>query len=560
MEKSYVFLCFLTFLLVNSITQLEAQTKSVDSMAYYSTILENPKTNESLISAYSYFDELRKKYTSESNPTGEVYALICISRAQRKLGSYGDSEISAVEALKIIDQKEDSIPTLKNYKLSIVNHLGLLYRETNDLSKARSYYTEALSLAQKPSYKSTALNNIAYTFMKTADYKQAIPYLERALGLLEPLPNVTKETARSLHNLGFCLAKTNDQMGLVYLKEALRLRDSLNYLDGKFTSYLELSEIYQDQNKISVSKTYSLKAYELAQISNKNLLLKESLGRLLDLGNIEYYPKFKQLNDSLEKLKTERQNSYAALKYNTQKETDRANKIALELSSSELRLAQQRQLKFGVLFGGIFLTLLLVFTIIYQRARLKKQTLEKVYKTEARISKKVHDEVANEVFQVLTKLEANEEIKEPIIDDLQALYHKARDISKENALLDKNSPFDKVFSELAQTYSDADTNVMIQGNNPELWNLLTMEKRNALYKIVQELLINMKKHSQASLVVFRLKKRDKTIELSYTDNGQGCDLKKGNGLQNAENRIEAIKGNLNFDSEPGKGFRATLTV
>ena len=73
----------------------------------------------------------------------------------------------------------------------------------------------------------------------------------------------------------------------------------------------------------------------------------------------------------------------------------------------------------------------------------------------------------------------------------------------------------------------------------------------------------MKKHSKASVVVFNFTLEKKNLKISYSDNGQGTDISKNfiiNGLANVENRIEGVDGNFIFDTMPGKGFKATITI
>ena len=72
----------------------------------------------------------------------------------------------------------------------------------------------------------------------------------------------------------------------------------------------------------------------------------------------------------------------------------------------------------------------------------------------------------------------------------------------------------------------------------------------------------MKKHSQCTLVIIRFETHKNTIEINYIDNGIGTSemLKFKNGLQNAENRILAIKGTLTFETESGKGFKAKISA
>jgi signal transduction histidine kinase len=72
----------------------------------------------------------------------------------------------------------------------------------------------------------------------------------------------------------------------------------------------------------------------------------------------------------------------------------------------------------------------------------------------------------------------------------------------------------------------------------------------------------MKKHSQCSIAVITFKKNKKNIQIEYTDNGVGATLEKinlKNGLQNVENRINAIKGTITFDTTTNKGFKVSFT-
>ena len=76
--------------------------------------------------------------------------------------------------------------------------------------------------------------------------------------------------------------------------------------------------------------------------------------------------------------------------------------------------------------------------------------------------------------------------------------------------------------------------------------------------VIQELLVNMKKHSKCSLVVLTFKQSEKKLQIDYTDNGIGAtieQLNSKNGLQNIENRIQAIKGIITFDTKSEKGFK-----
>ena len=105
------------------------------------------------------------------------------------------------------------------------------------------------------------------------------------------------------------------------------------------------------------------------------------------------------------------------------------------------------------------------------------------------------------------------------------------------------------------------TNLMINGLDTISWDSIDRTKKIAVYRSIQELLVNMKKHSGASLVALTFKELDNSIIINYTDNGRGIDINKmvlKNGLHNIENRINAIKGEINIHSDFGKGFKVLI--
>ena len=77
-----------------------------------------------------------------------------------------------------------------------------------------------------------------------------------------------------------------------------------------------------------------------------------------------------------------------------------------------------------------------------------------------------------------------------------------------------------------------------------------------IYRILQEAMNNIAKHSKASLLSLSLRKKDDRIELAIEDNGIGFDLesiKKGLGLGSMRERAELSGGSFNIASVRGKG-------
>lgn len=88
--------------------------------------------------------------------------------------------------------------------------------------------------------------------------------------------------------------------------------------------------------------------------------------------------------------------------------------------------------------------------------------------------------------------------------------------------------------------------------------ILNDEMQLMVYRIVQEQMNNILKHSNASNVLIRLQTKLKRVHLRIEDNGKGFDAtsgKGGIGFQNIRNRLEVFNGTLEIASAPGDGCR-----
>ncbi|HBB34177.1 MAG TPA: two-component sensor histidine kinase [Cyanobacteria bacterium UBA8803] len=89
------------------------------------------------------------------------------------------------------------------------------------------------------------------------------------------------------------------------------------------------------------------------------------------------------------------------------------------------------------------------------------------------------------------------------------------------------------------------------------------EISTALYRIIQESLTNIYKHSAATQVSIDLQQSYHTIHLQIGDNGQGFDPERnttGFGLQGMRERTTALGGQFQLSSQPGKGCRITVSI
>ncbi len=105
------------------------------------------------------------------------------------------------------------------------------------------------------------------------------------------------------------------------------------------------------------------------------------------------------------------------------------------------------------------------------------------------------------------------------------------------------------------------TRIEVEGNERRLPSQI----ETALFRVAQEGITNVARHSNASDVVVTLQFRDEAISLEIEDDGQGFDVAgvtqdgiKGLGLLGMKERTELLGGTFQMNSAPGRG--ATLAA
>jgi NarL family two-component system sensor histidine kinase LiaS len=91
---------------------------------------------------------------------------------------------------------------------------------------------------------------------------------------------------------------------------------------------------------------------------------------------------------------------------------------------------------------------------------------------------------------------------------------------------------------------------------------LALEVEQALYRIAQEGLANVARHSRARRVDVSLVYDDDSVQLCISDDGCGFDVnvKHGMGLRSIRERVGSIHGTVQIQSAPGQGTRLIVQV
>ena len=190
-----------------------------------------------------------------------------------------------------------------------------------------------------------------------------------------------------------------------------------------------------------------------------------------------------------------------------------------------------------------------------------------------RIAREIHDSVGHYLTAQSIQLENTALfIKQ---DSIKASNHlaKARQLGKD-ALANirssiatlRSNPIPKrslniSIKELVAEF-ESNTNIAL-ASEIALVSILSTEVNTVLYRVVQEALTNIIKHSQATKVNLSLTETKREILLSIEDNGCGFDLQDnttGFGLQGMKERTAALGGRFKIDSSRDRGCQIIVKI
>jgi signal transduction histidine kinase len=517
--------------------------------------------------SFYQFNKSKQLYETLKDSANIGYILIRIAAIQQTNGDYYGSKETVTEALSYV--KKNSV-----YTASINNLLGVADKELSLYDDAIFYYKKSAKDYNNPLDKQAPFNNIATVYIHQNKYNKAIILLDSLVKALSS--KEIKEKAQPsdksilIDNLGYAYFKNGmDEKGFLLMNEALKIRNDFKDTYGSIESHLHLADYYAKKD-IQKSNINALAAYNIATKLNSVDERLEALQILISndhsAQNNQYVQRYFALNDSIIKVRNNFKNKFAKIKYDAKKEKDENAKLRLEKAENLLSLQKATYLRIVFVIVFVFLVILIVILIRYYKNKNRAIEFKTSYNTETRIAKKIHDELANDVFNVIAFTESQplstESTKENLLQKLDDIYGRVRGISRENNKIETGTNFIKSLKDMLSTYNTSERNIMITNVETIHWEGIDEIKKITISRVLQELMVNMKKHSEANLVVIKFETDPKSILINYTDNGKGCEKTEmvKNGLQNMENRIQAVKGTINFDTEPDKGFKAKIIM
>lgn len=511
--------------------------------------------------AFYYFNKAKSITNPKKDFKKIAYCLLEMAQIQLDHGDYTGSQTTTTEAIQYI-KKTDTAYLWTAYRMLARNNFCM-----HSYDKSIFYYQKAYQLKTDKKQKIVIQNQLGLVYREQKKYKEAIDVFESLL-LIKDVQDKAVLLSGILDNLGSCYTLVNNSKALDFLQKALKIRLRLNDKAGLGLSYTNLSKFYNNSNPI-LAKKYALLSYKEYteadciddRLNALELAIENSYEDDLKKSSILYI----RLIDSIFEVRQKAKNHYARIKYDSKNEKVENLKLRTQKVQNELHLEKQKtrnMISYILIVLTLSLSLVLYF---YLTSKVNKEKIEATYKSETRIAKKLHDELANDIYHTMAFAESRNlsltENKDLLISNLDAIHLRTSDISKESGQIITNENYMYRLEEMIAGFNTPNINLLVNGLDLISRIDIEINRKIAIYRVLQELLVNMKKHSNATLIEINIKNKDKDILINYTDNGKGTDmttLNLKNGLHLAKNRIINIKGEIETESAPDEGFKVSI--
>jgi signal transduction histidine kinase len=530
-------------------TQFKQTNKILENgKAYHQTGIIYFSFLNDFVNGKSYLDSAKTLFEKAGNREGVIDCM----RDEATIYYYlGDIDRSNNLLLKILPELTLNSRKYLDIKDLIVNN----YIAKNDYNAA---YRNA--------------KNIPEAYLKIKELRR-YAYSMAILGQIQKKKGMLKEAEQSLLTSIKISEKNKYNENMVNNNRYLGLLYSEN---GKYTE----AEYYLNQ-----ALNYTLKIGDPYSVMHIYAALSRHYTTRHDFKKGDLYSNMAtMMGDSLYKEENnEKLAAYEAKYESSKKET--------EIATQKLQLLNQRQWIFGL--AGLVLLTALGFGLFYsnrqakQKAqfdaeKLKLQTektsaiVEAEERERIRLAKELHDGIGPMLslakFQLETAIsqtQFNSIEQESLFQNTNAMIDDAareiRTVSHDlmpNALLMQGlvSAVREFVNRLSLTGK-----IKVSLDVANLDERLPQLTETVLYRVLQELVGNIIKHSEATQVQIQLIRNDNELTMVVEDDGRGFDTTnissfKGIGLKNIISRIDFLNGQVNFDSGSNSGTTVIIEI
>ncbi len=402
-----------------------------------------------------------------------------------------------------------------------LSNIGNCYNHQNNNDSALTYYFKSSEIYLKTNNKlglAYVNNNIGVIYSKINDPKNALFYYEKALKLTIALKQ-RKAEATLYKNIGDIYIYIYDlEKAELNLNKALAINKELDYTYGLMSTFKSLSELQSNKKKP-----------ELA---------------------LEYYKKYIAIKDSFYSIESAKDINQKIIKYESALKDKEIALLNAEKTKKEFEDTKNRAIRNSIIILGFSIALISIFLIAFLSSKkqrmLQKQFLRQLIHSQEderkRISKELHDGIGQSLVVIKNNMNEDKSLIENTIDELRAISRNLHPIQLER--LGFKGAIESIVNDASKV------NVIYFSHEIEdVSEFLNPEHQINIYRIIQECISNIIKHSNATDGRVIIMKDKNHIKLSVFDNGKGFDLteakkKKTLGLKSIEERVKLINGQL----------------
>jgi signal transduction histidine kinase/uncharacterized protein HemY len=543
--------------------------------------------NDSAIKYFSMAAGLRKKINDKAGTGG---ALNNIAMAYQQQSNYTSAVSYYLQALKIFEELND----VKRMAQANVN-IASLYTELKNYNLSLKYGMKGLEGWEKMNFKfgiSGAYVNIGNAYNGLQKYEEAIEYYEKALELQKELNNHFS-MGRIYHNLGSIYYTLKDYTKAEnYIEKEIPLKKEVGDLEGMSSAYHSLGNLFLRTGKTDLAIAEFKKSLELAR-SIKNLDnarwayngLKEAYaikGKAQEVSN--YALLYDQVKDSMLNEANSRIVAEMEARYQTEKKEKENEELRRrsEIQVLEIENTEEKRKNQLILAASLFLMAGASSVFLYNRRKLKqkaihaaeiaeeeKKRFKAIIEAEERERSRIAQELHDGLGQLLSAARLNVAgLEDSIIEEDREWLEKSLKIIDDACIEVRHISHNMMPSALIRlglmpAIQELVNN--INGSKSLKVDLHTNVRGSlgksldiTIYRIMQEVLNNMMRHSKADKISLDIQREDNTLRINIKDNGVGFDVRvlresKGLGWKNIFSRVSMIDGSIDVSSEPSKG-------
>jgi two-component system, NarL family, sensor histidine kinase UhpB len=495
-----------------------------------------------------------------------------------------------------------------------------IYRQLQNFGQALKDCDTSLIYAdrtQNDDVRARVNQTIGSIYYQQEIYPPSIQYFDKASILYRKVGNL-RMSAVVLNNLSLVQKSIKEfAKAIMNGKEAIRITDSLQDITNLSIFTGNLCDVYFEMGNYAEAEKYADKALEYALLQKNEKLMAiawnfqgniyakqkripESIGvlekafaiftkldatdRIQSTGDLlaEVYGtggqfdkayKFMRLsqsaNDSLVKWRYDDDVTAMQTKFQVKEKDSEIQLLAKDKELQKQKLQQTWLLVVGA--SALALFALVGAWLVMNRNKLKQRMKELELRNQ--IAADLHDEVGSSLSSIhmLSQMATRDGSEKTHKDILQRMSNNAKEtMDKMGDIVWMIKPGETEAGSLKQRMERfayeicSSKNIEINMQLQELDKLkLTMEQRKNIYLVFKEALNNAVKYSGTSKMEVYATLENNTFVLEVKDFGKGFDnsiIKKGNGLDNMQNRAKELHADLEIDSVLSRGTTLKMTM